>query len=188
VDTGLFQHTPLTRRGRILFYLNLLLIAALILAPLPYYWILPDRVPSHWNAEGEITSYSSKVEMILLLSTLMPLANIVLALITRFRWTILNKYPYLISIPGIAVVLYKTGMDPETRSRVMNRVFEATLAAGLLVGLFMLGIEVLVLESMRGGLASWLVLVYAFAGSLAVLLLIFLLYRSVYRGFLFVEN
>ncbi len=176
-----FIEAPLSRIGRNLLYANLAFIGVLVVLPWIYYAWLPQEIPSHWDFHGNITSYIDKLSMVVLLTGIMPLANIIIVAVVAYRWVILNKYPYLINISAIAVVLSLRELEPTERSRLINRIFEVILAAGFLIGLYMLGIEFLMLESMAGHFCRNVVFAFTFLGSIALVAVVILMYKKVYE-------
>jgi uncharacterized membrane protein len=143
---------------------------------------MPSIVPSHWNLKGQVTNYSSSFSTAIILAVAMPLANIIILIVTVFRWKILNNYPYLINLPAITLLISSANLESREKSRIINRIFEATLMAGFIIGLYLLGLEVIIIQSMiTGQLNNTLTWFYTIVGSILIIVPVILLYRKIYR-------
>jgi len=145
--------TPLSTRGRVMAGLVALGLSALWLLGLYAYLTLPGRVPVHFDFGGRVTSYGGK-GLFLALPAAFSIAPLALLLITRFRFTLVNRYPYLLSLPAFFTWIDR--IPRERRGRWVNRYFEALLGLGVLLTGFLLLIE---WEAYRGAvegrLPSW---------------------------------
>ncbi|MCE4613949.1 MAG: DUF1648 domain-containing protein [Desulfurococcales archaeon] len=177
-----FREVPLSNKGRSLLYANILMVVLLVVIPIACLPYMPATVPSHWNASGQVTNYSSSFSTVMILAVVMPLANIIIVLITAFRWKIINKYPYLINLPAITLVISTGNMDQYEKSRIINRIFEVTLLLGLVIGVYLLGLDAIILDSMITGHSNGtLVLLYSIIGAIVLIVPVILLYRKIYR-------
>jgi uncharacterized membrane protein len=63
-----------------------------VLARLAWRWPdLPDRIPSHWNATGEVDGWSTPSSLLLLVATLV---------VSVVGLTVLNRYPHVFNYFG----------------------------------------------------------------------------------------
>ena len=69
---------------------GLMALAGLIVLPLFYYSELPDRIPSHLNAGGQVDSFNGKGVIFLL-----PVMGVML----YFGLSVLNRYPHIFNYP-----------------------------------------------------------------------------------------
>lgn len=67
-----------------------LFLAGLILIPLIYFYDLPDRIPSHYNASGEVDGFSSRNSLWMLPA---------IGLIMFVGMYVLTKYPHIYNYP-----------------------------------------------------------------------------------------
>ena len=147
------QPEPLSRRGRILCLLNILMIILMFAAGFYFYWILPQEVPTHFDISGNPDDYGNKSEL-LLLPFAFSLAPLIVLLFVRFRFALINRYPYLINLP--AFMLKVSQLPPEEQPLWINRFFEHLLGFNLFVGVYLLILEIVILYSIRtGSPPSW---------------------------------
>lgn len=128
----MFIPEPFTLRGKLLYLINILMIILILVIGAYLYLILPDEVPTHFNVGGMPDAYGSKLTFILV-SLILTIGPIIIVLITKFRFTLLNNHPYLINIPSFYTKLPRLPL--EQRSKWINRYFEAILALGLLLSI-----------------------------------------------------
>lgn len=169
------------RVGRTLVLLNVLLVASFFLTSLYYCSLLPEEVPTHWNLRGEVDAYGAKTT-VFVLAAVLSIANILIILITTFRFKIINRYPYLISMPAIALLIGSDRLSPKEKGRYVNRVFEVFLATGCIAGAYLLGLQYVIFDATVSfsPLPHWFVW-YVFGGIPFLLAPGLLLYRKIYR-------
>lgn len=142
------QSKPLSGRGRILCLLNILMIILMFAAGLYFYWILPQEVPTHFDISGNPDAYGNKLEL-LLLPFAFSLVPLVVLLFVRFRFTLINRFPYLINLP--AFMMRVNQLPPEEQPLWINRFFEYLLGFDLFIGIYLLILEIVILYSIRSG-------------------------------------
>jgi len=148
--------TPLSTRGRVMMGLVILGLIAIWLLGLYAYLTLPERVPVHFDSSGKVTSYGTKGIYLVLPLVLSP-APLIFLLITKFRFTLVNKYPYLLSLPAFFTWIDR--IPPERRGVWVNRYFKALLGLGTLLTGFLLLIEwAIYWGALEGRLPSWFTL------------------------------
>jgi len=160
---------------------NILLIFILLALPWIYYYTLPEIVPTHWGLQGEVTSTGSKYDAVLILSVTMPIANIIILIIWTFRWVLVRKYPYLINLPAITMVLGSEKFPQEKKDEIIEKIFDISLLIGIIVGVYMLILEWGILESMRTGTNPVWLTIFSIVGIVFLIIPPFLLYRKIYR-------
>lgn len=148
---------PLTRRGVALAWLIVLELIVIWVLAIYSYLTLPQVVPVHFGWNGEPTRYGEKIEL-LFLAVPLSIAPSIFLLITKYRFTLINKYSYLVNLP--AFFTYITKIPKERRSLWVNRYFESLLAFGAAITFFLLLIEYEVyLSALQGRVHPWLVFV-----------------------------
>jgi len=144
---------PLSLRGKILMWAIFLECLALWIISLYAYATLPDEVPTHFGALGKPTSYGDK-STFLILPFAFSIAPVIFLVITGFRFTLINKYPYLINLPAFYINIYKLPKDK--RSAWVNKYFELILALGVAISLWLLFLLVTIYQgTLEGQLPVW---------------------------------
>ncbi len=101
----------------------------------------------------------------------------ILLLVLRFRYTLLERYPYLVNLPAFT---YQLGIqeNPETAGIVINRVFTVHAVASLFVSvLYLIFSTAILLQNGRLALPEIFVLVIVFVVA------VFVQYRRIYMSF-----
>ena len=147
--------SPLSPRGRWLVAANLLGLIGLWLLALAFYFPLPQTIPVHFDLAGNPTRYGSKFSL-LLLPAAFSIAPAIILLATRFRFTLVNDYPYLVNLPAFFAT-HLPKLSPERQSWWINRLFEANLALGAGLTAIMLIIEWFILRgTVSGEISGWI--------------------------------
>jgi len=164
------QPAELTSRGKLLAKLNVLAVIFLWIYPLFFQSLLPETVPVHFNLEGKPDRQGSKEELLLIPLSL-SIAPLIILLATKYRFTLINRYPYLVNLPSFYINIGK--IKPERRSYWVNRYFELLLLFSLLMTLSFILLEHAIFSAaLSGELPVWFYLFIA----LPFLLVIWLLY------------
>lgn len=102
---------------------------------------------------------------------------LVLLLVLRFRYALLERYPYLVNLPAFA---YRLGIqkNPRTAGIVINRVFTVHALASLYTSVLYLILTTAILRQ-----SSRLVLPAIFALVVVFIVTVFLQYRRIYVSF-----
>ncbi len=101
----------------------------------------------------------------------------ILLVVLRFRYTLLERYPYLVNLPAFA---YRLGIqkNPKTAGMVINRVFTVHALASLYLSVLYLILSTSILQQNgQPTLLEILVLVIVFVVT------VFVQYRRIYRSF-----
>lgn len=125
---------PLSRTGRILLGLNLIGLFLIWFQSLYAYVSLEGLIPTHFDLSGKPDAYGSS-DVFLIVPPIVSIAPVIIILITLYRFTLLNRYPYLINLPAFYAYILK--IPSEKRAYWVNRYFEAVLAVGAYLTLFM---------------------------------------------------
>jgi uncharacterized membrane protein YhdT len=141
---------PLSLRGKGLMTAIVLEIAALWIVSLFTYFTLPEEIATHFGLSGKPTSYGDKTAF-LILPIAFSLAPAIFLIVTRFRFMLINKYPYLINLPAFYTHLSK--LPENRRGAWINKYFELVLALGVSITLFLL---LLLLGISRGTFEGYL--------------------------------
>ncbi len=142
---------PFGRVAKLAALLTLIAMAAMVAAAVHFYFILPEKIPTHFNWKGEPDAYGSKVLVLFLPLAFLP-APIVFLLIARFRFKLINDYPYLINLPAFLL----KDLPPERAACLINRYFSALLTLGCAISYYLLLIEVgIFIGCYTGELPAW---------------------------------
>jgi uncharacterized membrane protein len=169
-------HYPLSGAAKALI-LSAFIINLLALFVVAYYYpSLPNVTPTHYGINGAPNSYGNKSSLLIIPGIFIALF-VFLVLILRFRYTLLEKYPYLLNLPSFVYVL-GTKTSPSVQGEVINRVFSVFSLSVLYVSLLNLTISLAIMrQDAYLLLPSVLAIIAVFIAS------VLLLYRSIYRRF-----
>jgi uncharacterized membrane protein len=134
MEEDLVPKSPLSGNGKILFGLNILGFIVIWGLGIYAYLSVESMIPTHFNFAGEPDAYGSG-EIFLIMPPLLSIAPAIILLITNFRFSLVNKHPYLINLP--AFYLYMPKIPLERRGYWFNKYFEAILAVGAFITLEM---------------------------------------------------
>ncbi len=133
---------------------------------------LPDQIPAHFGLDGKPDRYGSKIEF-LFIAPALTIGPAIILVISKYRFTLINKYPYLINIPAFYSNIYR--IPEHRRGFWINRYFEAVLWLGAILGIYLLILEYgMFLSSVSGTLPNWMNFL---TFSLPILILIPFIYR-----------
>ena len=92
---------PLGVLGRAFVALIVVLLVLIWLIGLYAYTTLPDRIPTHFGLSGKPDAFGNRLTF-LLLPIAFSLAPLIILLIIKLRFTLINKFPYLVSLPAFS--------------------------------------------------------------------------------------
>jgi len=173
MNKELYPSEAFSKTGKILYVANILLILLMFIISFYIYSILPAKIPTHFGINGKPDAYGSK-SMFLFLPLALSIAPIFIMLIVRYRYTLLNKYPYLINIPSFYTKIQK--LPFEKRGIWINKYFKAILALniGLSIG-FILILYSIYLGVLMHGLPSWFnIMIFTWLAILIIGLILYL--------------
>ena len=174
-----FKRYQLSSAARAIILLGVLINIATWLAIAYYYPALPNTIPTHFNASGMPTSYADKI-VVLLVPALLSAIIIVILLVLRYRYALLERYPYLLNLPAFA---YRLGIEKNsaTHGTIINRIFTVHTLSILYISILCAVIVYAMLSLNGQGLSlllpAILITVVVFVAT------VFLVYRSIYRSF-----
>ncbi len=113
--------------------MNLVGLAFIWATGLYAYMSIKGVIPTHFGPSGQPDAYGSS-EVFLIVTPLISIAPVAIILVARYRFTLVNKYPYLVNLP--AFYAYITRVPFERRGYWINRYFEAMLAIGAFLTLY----------------------------------------------------
>ena len=96
------------------------------------YLSLKGLIPLHFGLSGRPDRFGSGIEF-LIITPLLTIAPVIILGTTRYRFTLVNKYPYLINLPAFFAYIFGTPF--ERRGYWVNKYIEAVLAVGVCVSL-----------------------------------------------------
>lgn len=145
--------TPLSRTGKYLSAVLILLLAAMLLMGFYAFVRMPARVPTHFGPSGRPDSYGSRGTF-LIVPLSFSLAPVIILLVTRFRFSLFNKRPYMLNLPAFYAYIYQI---PEARRGFwINKYFELVLALGVALSLYFVVLLAGIYNGIaNGGLPSW---------------------------------
>jgi len=175
-------------RHTVLTLINIVAVLIFIVTLLIAYDRLPDDVALGFNWEGLPRSYGPKEQLLYILifpmiATTVSVAALINGL-TLLRHTLVSKYPYLINIPALSLLLGSERLTDEERRHYIDKMFIVMP----LVSLYVIGLigwtTYATLEAGRTGqMLSGPLLLAATLGSTVVLIVPMLLYyRRIYHS------
>jgi len=155
---------PLEPLDKVIESLGIAGLILLFLLPLIYFAELPESIPSHINAQGEVDAYSSKWSLFML-----P----VIGLISYIGLFILNRYPHIYNYPR-KIILENAKYHYKIATRFIRSI--NTLIIGLFAYLSYSIVQI-ALEN-RSGLESYYVFIIISFIACITIAYIFLSYRK----------
>jgi len=149
---------------RILIYLNILFGLTLLVYPMIYY-------PSI----GDIT--------LPIIGVSFSIANFIIAIVSAYRFALIERYPYLINLPAITIVLYEAGLTPDEKGFYINRMFGVVLKLGAMLGATFLILEYMVIQDIVFGISinqSFLI-AYSIVVPIIIVIWVLIEYARIYR-------
>lgn len=136
-------------------------------------------IPTHYNFWGKPNAYGKPS---LIYWMMMPIIHlsilILLTLIYRYRWKIINKYPYLINIP--AFMMLDGRLDEYRKKYYVDRIYAILAFIGIYLGILMVFIEYAIgtpsFTEYHGALFVIGIIIFSIAPVLGILLY----YRRIY--------
>lgn len=104
------------------------------------------------------------------------LTHILLLTLYRFRYTLIKRYPYLINLPAMGIVLGSPDFTPGQRGRIIQRIFQINLYVALYLQLLFALIMALIILKIPEDLSAALIT----AASLAIIPAIIAYYGRIY--------
>lgn len=166
VSSDALEYQPLPPRGKFYFALILLLIVALLVYGAYEYLSLPDQIPHHFDFQGQPTSYGKKEE-VLFLSLLFVTIPILLLLLIRFRFFLINRYPYFLSFPAFFTKLER--FPVKERPYWINQYFTGLAMMGFAVSVYLFILEIFLFSAMAVGQLPAALSLYAMLMPLGIL-------------------
>jgi len=159
--------------GRAAAALTVVIIAAMWAHVLLAYNMLPERIPTRFDKEGRPIAYSSK-RILLAMVALLTITPALMLTIVWLRFTLVNRYSYMVSLPAFFTKLGE--LPPIERSRFVNRYFEAMSVVALALAALMYLLEVAILKAAAGRAAAVKLIPVAVAGWVAAVMTGLILY------------
>ncbi len=175
------KHYPLSVWAKRMIGIALIANLLSILVVLYYYPNLPGTVATHYNISGAANAYGSKLNLMVVPGIFIAM-YILFLLIIRYRYTLLEKYPYLINLPSF---VYRLGMEknPTVQGQIINRVFTVYSVSVLFISLLNIVITTYIFMQADTGQPG----VFLLPGIIVIIVLfvatVLLFYRSIYRSF-----
>ncbi len=170
---------PLSNTARAIILFAVLINVATWLAIAYYYPALPNTIPTHFNVSGAPTSYGNK-SILLVVPAVLSAIIVVILLVLRYRYALLERYPYFINLPAFA---YRLGLEKNSavHGAIINRVFTVHTLSALYISI-LCAVITYVMFSLNGHalsllLSTILIVVVVFVAT------VFLVYRSIYKSF-----
>lgn len=140
IGVGLeIERESLRFRGKASIAMGIALLALSWVVATYYYRILPDTVPTHYDLYGRPNGWGSKASLLLAPAILTGVGIALLAVI-KYRYTMIERYPYLVNMPAFMILVSSDRLTPTERSSIVNMVFEVISIELALLGL--LGLEI----------------------------------------------
>lgn len=138
------KYEPLDLKGLVLAVVMVMELIILWVIGLYGYITADDTIPTHFSIHGIPTTYGSKTTL-LIIPAAFSIAPTILLTITKLRFTLINKYPYLINLPAFYTNITK--LPPEERGKWINKYFNAILTLGVLLTAWLTIIEIGIIQA-----------------------------------------
>jgi len=102
------------------------------------YSVAPSRVPTHFGMNGKPDSYGSKTTF-LLIAPILSIAPIIFILIWKYRFSLIEKHPYLINLPAFFSIILNLG--EEEKQKYIEKYFDYLLLLGIAITFAMLVLD-----------------------------------------------
>ncbi len=149
--------TPLSTKGKTIILLIILGILAMWGFAIYAYLLMPKAVPAHFGISGEPTRYGHKSGFFILpiVSTIIP---VLFLLLTKYRFTLINKYPNLGNFPTFLITNLPK-ISEEKRGVWINKYFESIiLGTGFAFTIFFFIAEIVIFfGEIQGKLSLWFI-------------------------------
>lgn len=175
------KHQPLSSFARSIIFLAAVINVLMLLDIAYYYPSLPNTIVTHYGSNGAPIAYGSKVDLLYAPIILFAVFALIL-LILRYRYTLFEKYPYLINLPSFVYVLGSEG-DAEVRSKIMGRVFTVYALSTLYLAVLNVIITTVMLHRGASNLYIRFALPMIFATVCVFVITVLLVYRDIYKSF-----
>lgn len=148
------------------------------------YESLPERVAIDFDAAGRPTRYAPKPELLTILYLLIGVLASVTALISVIsvkRHAIVERYPYLVNLPALAILLGK--LPEQIRRTYVDRIFVPLPAVGLVLnaGVFFPLVHIMLEASKTEYFPPLPVIAIVLTFALSIAPAMILYYRKIYR-------
>ncbi len=140
----LIRPEPFGKEGKNWILMSLIIVILMWAVSLYAYFTLPDIIPTHFGLKGKPDAYGSKT-IFLILPVLFNLAPAIILIMVKFRFILINKYPYLINLPGFFVNIEK--ISEERRPYWFNKYFELILKFNLALSIYLFVLLLLIYYS-----------------------------------------
>ena len=147
-----------------LVYLNLIFGLILLVYPMIYYPSIGDII-------------------LPILAIALSIANFLIAVISAYRFALIEKYPYLINLPALTIVLYEADLAPIEKGSYINKMFGVILKLGVLMGAFSLSLEYMAMQEIVFGISvnpSFLI-AYSIIIPIAIIMWVLIEYARIYK-------
>lgn len=144
----LIPYEELSRKAKKLIYGILFIVLSILAIGIYGYFSLPETIPTHFGIDGKPDRYGERIAF-LILPLLLCLGPVIILLIVRYRFILINKYPHLINLPGFFINLNR--IEISKRGYWLNKYFELTLWLGLVLSLYLLFIMIIIYYSTLEG-------------------------------------
>ncbi len=113
----------------------------------------PQKVPVHFGFGGDPIRYGDKTSFFIVTASF-SIAPVIFLLITKYRFTLINKYPYLVNLPAFFTSITK--IPEKKRGFWVNKYFEAVLCLCIVLTLSLFIMELgIYLGKISGKLPLW---------------------------------
>lgn len=166
---------PFGPLGRTFVTLNILALVLIWIASLFAFTTLPERVPTHFGISGQPDAFGSKTTF-LILPLAFSIAPVILLLVIRYRFALVNRFPYLVNLPAF---FSQIGQLPEERrSYWLNKYFEFIAAVGVAISAFLFALLLGIYAGTLQGEMPWWFMVITIAIPLILIVSIVIALRA----------
>ena len=148
---------PLEPIGRLFVLLTFMLLLLIWIAGGYSYTQLPDKIPTHFDFSGKPDAFGTR-NTFLILPFALSIAPIIILVVVRFRFKLVNDYPYLVNLPAFFTQIGQ--LSDERRTYWYNKYFEFVAAVGVAITSLLLALLLaLYWGTVEGSMPWWFIIV-----------------------------
>jgi hypothetical protein len=126
--------------------------------------------------------FTQNVPVDFLFLSLFGIGNVIISLFAGFRFNLVLKYPYVINLPALSLLIGSPRLSSVKRGLYINKLFGVTLILGILLGIDLAFLEYIIIISILYNipLDIWVILFLSLITPFPIIIFIIYLYNKVY--------
>ncbi|MCX8056726.1 MAG: DUF1648 domain-containing protein [Ignavibacteria bacterium] len=170
------KHQPFDIKSRRWVVYNILIILVIWFMGIFAYFNLPDLIPTHFDLKGNPDAFGKKT-IFLILPIILSFAQIIILILVKYRFTLINKYPYLINLPGFFIYINK--ISNERKSYWLNRYFDLLLKVNFILSLYLLTVFIIIIYSTDQNYLNSTALIFILLFPFIMIILLFIILAKI---------